>query len=167
MSLRIIDDGDIFASGAQAIVVPTNAVGTQGAGLAKTAARRWPQWSHEYRDVCARGTVKPGDVNVCERSLWAMPRWIVAVATKDHWRAPSRLEWVEAGLRNLAKWAAESPVGSIATPALGCGLGGLAWEVVRPVAERILSPVAESEHVAIMLYAPHKAADGPRSPRRR
>ena len=57
------------------------------------------------------------------------------VATKDHWRNPTRLDWVNTGLRNLRRCVlVNEPV--IAIPALGCGLGGLDWADVKPLIEK-------------------------------
>jgi O-acetyl-ADP-ribose deacetylase (regulator of RNase III) len=146
--------GDIFASGADAIVIPTNAVGTQGAGLAKQAAQRWPSWSREYRRVCksALGVV-PGGV-------WpyrVVARWLLAFATKDHWRNPSQIEWIEHGLMMLDYVVTndlDPAPKSIAIPALGCGYGGLAWEDVRPLIERAAERMPG---VDVLVYPPQEA----------
>lgn len=139
--------GSIFDSGADAIVIPTNTVGVQGAGLAKQAAKRWPAWSRAYAAACKRGDAVPG-------TIWyhrADTIWIVALATKDHWRDPSRIEWVEYGLHDLVNSVGLCEIASVAIPALGCGYGGLAWEDVRPRIERAAEQVPWLD---VLVYPP-------------
>jgi O-acetyl-ADP-ribose deacetylase (regulator of RNase III) len=52
--------------------------------------------------------------------------------TKQHWRAPSQLSWVEEGLQDLRRFLLENQIKSIAIPPLGAGHGGLDWAEVRP-----------------------------------
>lgn len=131
--------GDIFASGADAIVIPVNAVGVPGKGLALAAARRWPEWAADYKAACRRGELRAGWIHVTRGAVMAdRPRHIIALATKDHWRAPSRIEWVESGLCKLRAWAFGHHVRTLAVPALGCGLGGLSWDEVWPIMKSIL-----------------------------
>ncbi|MCV4861151.1 macro domain-containing protein, partial [Escherichia coli] len=59
------------------------------------------------------------------------PRWIVNFPTKQHWRADSRMEWIEDGLQDLRRFLIEENVQSIAIPPLGAGNGGLNWPDVR------------------------------------
>ncbi len=143
---------DIFASDAHAIVIPTNCVGTNGAGLARKAAERWPRWDQQYDRLCRSKTfkVEPGSVHYFNvdggRLLFAIP-------TKDNWRNPSRLEWVEKGLRALVDEIRENEFDfSIAVPALGCGFGELQWSDVGPLMHQILGEV---EGADIRIYAPH------------
>lgn len=39
------------------------------------------------------------------------PRWIINFPTKRHWRHPSRIEWIEAGLETWSKPSANSAFG--------------------------------------------------------
>ena len=54
-----------------------------------------------------------------------------ANALLRHWRGPSQLQWVRAGLTNLPGILRDNDIQSIAVPPLGCGLGGLSWPDVR------------------------------------
>ena len=79
------------------------------------------------------------------------PWFIINFPTKRHWREPSRREDIEAGLGALAEEISSRGIRSVAIPALGCGLGGLAWGEVRP---RIVRALAHLEEVDIRLYEP-------------
>ena len=80
------------------------------------------------------------------------PRWIVNFPTKQHWRAPSRMEWVVDGLQGPARFLIEQQVKSIAIPPLGAGNGGLEWAEVREQIERTLGDL----DIDILVFEPTK-----------
>ncbi len=127
--------GDMFRSQAQVWVNPVNCVGVMGAGLAKKFANRFPGVLNSYRHACAEPkTLFPGNIIVLpQHDTTPPPKWVVCFATKDHWRNPSKIEWIEAGLVVLVDWCKDHEISSLAIPAIGCGLGGLQWSVVRPM----------------------------------
>ena len=122
--------GDIFRSAATYVVIPTNTTGPMGAGLAKMARDRWPGIEDRYKAWCRKRPRAGGDFMV----MHGLP--VICLATKEHWRNPSELAWVERGLLGLRHWLeadCEHDV-TVALPMLGCGLGGLqAADVVRLV----------------------------------
>jgi O-acetyl-ADP-ribose deacetylase (regulator of RNase III) len=120
-----IKHGSIFDSTAAVLVCPVNCVGVMGKGLALEFKRRKPHACHDYFCACKIG-VSAGDV------LDAGKVWFAF--TKDHWRDPSQIEWVEACLASIA----DAPPASIAIPQLGCGCGGLDWADVWPLYEKHL-----------------------------
>src|SRR5205807_2687239 len=65
--------------------------------------------------------------------------WILNFPTKHQWRYPSRLVWIEQGLRYFSEMHQQEGIASIAFPRLGCGKGGLNWEDVKPLMERYLA----------------------------
>lgn len=152
-SLRYIKDGgNILAADVDAIVIPVNCVGTMGAGLAQQASLRYSSMLVCYYRACRRNLIKPGGIIVWREAFEGElafertapdkspgPRYIVLLATKKHWRNPSREEWVDSGLKELAKWIKRSDAESIAVPALGCGLGGLKWKRIRKLTEKRLA----------------------------
>jgi len=75
--------------------------------------------------------------------------WILNFPTKRHWRSPSRLEDIIAGLAYLERHHQAWGITSLASPALGCGLGQLAWREVGPVLYQRLSRLA----TLVELYA--------------
>jgi O-acetyl-ADP-ribose deacetylase (regulator of RNase III) len=141
--------GDLFASGAEALVNAVNTAGVMGKGLARAFKDRFPESFEVYRRACDAGEVAIGKVLVVERR--EAPRWIVQFPTKRHWRSKSRLEDIRAGLVDLIEQVRVRAIASIAVPALGCGLGGLAWDDVRPV---IVDACAGIPETRVMLFAP-------------
>lgn len=148
--------GDLLAADAEALVNTVNCVGVMGRGVALQFKKAYPDNFAAYEAVCARGELKPGDVFVTETRQLTNPRFILNVATKDHWRGDSRLEWVEKGLVGILAEIRRRNIKSIAIPPLGCGLGGLEWDVVRPRIARMLSAVPD---VRAIVFEPKGAPE--------
>ena len=124
--------GDIFAQAADILVNPVNCAGVMGRGLALQFRRRYPAVFAEYGRACRGGALRPGRVFLAATGE-DRPRAIAHFPTKRHWRDPSRIEDIDSGLRHLAATVERLGVPSMAVPPLGCGLGGLDWDAVRPL----------------------------------
>lgn len=148
------DGGSILASGADALVNPVNCVGVMGAGLAARFREAWPDYFYLYRQACLAGDIRIGEVNIWDTASDNPPKWIVSFPTKDHWRTNSRIQGIALGVISLRSAIVNGDmpgIGSIAVPALGCGLGGLDWDNVRPV---ITDGLGDIPGLHVMLYAP-------------
>ena len=131
--LRYVRD-DIFASPAQTLVNTVNTVGVMGKGIAAEFKRRFPEMFTRYERHCKAGTLTIGKLY-----LYRSPhKWVLNFPTKQHWRNPSHIEWIESGLQKFVDTYEQQGITSIAFPQLGCGNGGLDWGVVKPVMDRYL-----------------------------
>lgn len=142
--------GDILTADVEALVNPVNTVGVMGAGLALQFKRKWPPMFWEYKAACRRGGLRIG--SVIAHPTGANPQYIVSFPTKQHWRDPSRLEWIDQGLIGLRETVEALGMRSIAIPPLGCGLGGLDWTDVRGLIEDRLGGL---DDVDVVLYVPN------------
>ncbi len=140
------ETGDILAQDAEALVNTVNCVGFMGRGVALQFKRAFPANFRAYAAACQRGEVQPGRMFVFETGA-LVPRWIVNFPTKRHWRARSRMEDIEAGLEALGGEIRARAIRSIAIPPLACGLGGLAWDEVRPRIEAALAGFGELDAI--------------------
>ena len=139
--------GDMLRSSATALVNPVNCVGVAGAGLARQMRAAFPAAYTAYRVACENGTLSIG-------SILATPvedRYVVHFPTKEHWRRPSRIDYIALALPALADWIQDVSLASIAVPALGCGLGSLNWSEIRPLIVQHLEPL---EKVDVQIYGP-------------
>jgi O-acetyl-ADP-ribose deacetylase (regulator of RNase III) len=139
-------ESDLFTAPTQTLVNTVNTVGVMGKGLAKTFKTIYPEMYAEYKRRCESGDLAIGTLLLYRTSH----KWVLNFPTKRHWRQPSRLEDIEAGLRTFQAMYAEQGITDIAFPQLGCGNGGLDWETqVRPLMERYLSclPIDISIHL--------------------
>lgn len=150
--------GDILTEAVEALVNSVNCVGVMGRGVALHFKNAYPENFIAYAAACRRHKVKPGRMFVFKTDRLAGPRYIVNFPTKRHWRDKSRMDDIEAGLDALAVEIRKRKICSIALPALGCGLGGLDWAVVR---ERIEARLGKLDGVRIVAFEPDsKVADG-------
>jgi O-acetyl-ADP-ribose deacetylase (regulator of RNase III) len=141
-------NGDIFASGCQAICNAVNCVGVMGAGLAAAFKKRFPEMNKEYMEVCNNCDLEPGNLH-----FWTEPNGLIIInfPTKDHFIHPSKIEFITDGLATLKREIVDRKIASVAIPALGCGLGGLSWEDVRREIEKF---AAELPDVQVVAYEP-------------
>jgi hypothetical protein len=162
---KLIDGGDIFASPCRVLVNPVNCVGVSGKGLAKEFKKRFPlsvkAYEKDIRDAASdRSLVSllwlgmPTDYEIVEND-----KLVMFFATKLHWKDKSHLVSIKDGLGELAGMCEEMPdrYPSIAFPALGCGLGQLAWEDVLPLIQECAQRLNECG-VYVEIYAPLEAS---------
>lgn len=128
--------GNLLESRAEALVNTVNTVGVMGKGIALMFKDRFGENFRLYAVACKAGEVRTGRMFVTQPGELDGPRWIVNFPTKQHWRSPSRLEWIVEGLQDLRRFLLESGVRSVAIPPLGAGHGGLDWNVVRAEIDR-------------------------------
>lgn len=126
--------GNIFSSSAEVIVNPVNTFGVMGKGLAAEFKRRYPDMFRKYKAFCEQKKFSVGQLYISREVDYA----VLLFPTKKHWRKPSRIEYVEAGLKKFVDTCEEKGIKSIAFPKLGCGYGGLDWNDVRPLMEKYL-----------------------------
>lgn len=130
--------GNLLEARAEALVNTVNTVGVMGKGIALMFKQRFADNFQRYAAACKAKELRTGQMFVTEVRELGGPRWIVNFPTKQHWRMPSRMEWIVAGLQDLRRFMVENNVKSIAIPALGAGNGGLDWPAVREQIERAL-----------------------------
>ena len=143
--------GNLLETRAEALVNTVNTVGVMGKGIALMFKDRFDENFRRYVEACKAKEIHTGRMFITEVRELDGPRWIVNFPTKQHWRPPSRLEWVEEGLQDLRRFIVEKGVKSIAIPPLGAGNGGLDWAVVR---ERIAATLGDLEGVEILVFEP-------------
>lgn len=143
--------GNLLDAPVDALVNTVNTVGVMGKGIALMFKERFPNNMKAYAEACKSNQVTIGKMFVTESGELYGPRWIINFPTKKHWRSPSRMEWVEAGLNDLKAFIMANHVKSIAIPALGAGNGGLNWLQVKPRIDAVLNSLGD---VAIWIYEP-------------
>lgn len=136
--------GDMFDDNVEAIVNTVNCVGVMGRGIALQFKKRFPDNFKTYEVACKRNEIVPGKMFVYETGSMMNPKYIVNFPTKRHWRGASRMEDIESGLADLVKVIKAGKITSIAIPPLGCGLGGLDWDVVKDRMEAILGQLQDT-----------------------
>lgn len=145
-------EGDLLQqSDVDAIVNTVNCVGVMGTGIALQFKRKWPANFKTYAAACKREEVRPGKMHVYHAGSLATPKYVINFPTKDHWRGKSKVEFITEGLKDLLAVIKELNIQSIALPPLGCGNGGLEWELVKGLIEQAFAGLPEVE---VRLFAP-------------
>jgi len=153
--------GDLFLDKSEALVNTVNCVGVMGKGVAYEFKHRWPENYKAYKKVCDARGLRPGHMLIFElTNLFGKsePKFIINFPTKDHWRAKSKLEYISEGLDALVSDIKKYKIKSIALPPLGCGNGGLDWNIVRPM---MLEKLSELDDVDVAIYGPLADSDEP------
>ena len=146
--------GDLFQSPAQVLVNTVNTVGVMGKGIALNFKRIYPEMFEAYRNHCEGGNLQIGQLYLYRTAN----KWILNFPTKKHWRNPSKVEYIEAGLRKLRSRCSEMGMTSIAFPELGCGNGELDFETqVKPLMEHYLGSLS----VPVFIYLRDVKTDPP------
>lgn len=123
-------NGNIFNSHCEAITNTINCYGAMGKCLALQFKQKYPAMFKNYVTEYKNNNIKVGKMWIWENPL-NNPKWIVNFPTKDHWKHPSKIEYIIEGLIDLRTVIIKNNINSLALPALGCQNGGLIWEVVK------------------------------------
>lgn len=115
-----IKTGNIFASQSQTLVNTVNCDGVMGAGIALEFKLRLPEMFDRYAEHCRARRINIG-------SLWLYKppaesreqRWALNFPTKRHWKYPSKVEYLEAGLEKFLESYQQKGIQSIAFPCWG------------------------------------------------
>jgi len=161
--------GDMFFSFAQTLTISVNTQGVMGKGLAARAKYQFPDVYVVYQDAC-RGRapkIRPGvpylykresslDLELADNSrLIAEPndeKWFLLFPTKRHWREHSNLDDITKGLEWIQNNYQQEGITSLALPALGCGLGNLAWADVGPLMCQFMADL----RIPVRIYLPRE-----------
>lgn len=140
--------GDMFKSPAKILVNAVNTVGVMGKGVALEFKKQYPEMFYRYKQLCEEKQLDIGKL-----FLWRKEKkWVLLFPTKKHWRNPSKIEYIESGLKKLVENWDELGADSIAFPRLGCGNGGLDWDDVRPLMEKYLKNVPLQIYIYVDNY---------------
>lgn len=128
----------IHASNFQAICVTTNGVVIQkrgvpelvmGAGLAKQFKNVYPHLPRILGDFVQEEGNIPNLVKVRGPDILSFP-------TKDHYRDPSPIKLVQKSAELIVDLINQEEYDRILSVRPGCGLGGLAWDEIKPVLQK-------------------------------
>lgn len=125
---------NIFDLNVDAIVNTINCVGYMGKGLAYEFYLRYPDLNKDYKIKCQNKEISLGKIYYYKEK-----KMIVNFPTKYHYKYPSKIEWIEAGLINFVETYNDYEINSIAFPLLGVGNGQLNSNKVKQLMEKYLS----------------------------
>ena len=119
-----------------------------GKGIALSFKQAYPEMFQAYKKACENKTFQMGNL-----MLWReIDHWVLLFPTKENRRNPSKLEYIEQGLKKFVENYMKMSINSIAFPRLGCGNGGLNWQEVKPLMEMYLKPLPIDVYIYIGEY---------------
>jgi len=154
--------GDIMLSGAKAIAHGVAPYDHLDHGLALALRERWPAMAKDFRHYCHDQHPKAGE-------LWA---WagadgirIINLLTQEPARSQNQkpgkatLAHVGHALHALQRYVDKEKLESLALPRLATGVGGLAWDDVKPLIEKHLGELAIPVYIYETFHAGQKASE--------
>lgn len=152
--MKFVRGQNIVYSDCDILVNTVNCVGVMGKGIALEFSRNYPKLLDEYRKACTRNDLQIGKCWFFKFEEFIWTRYICCFPTKDHWKDPSKLIYIEKGLDDLTSQLIKNfklEDISIAIPKLGCGNGGLDWKDVLPLMESRLH-MLEVSGLEVVIY---------------
>jgi O-acetyl-ADP-ribose deacetylase (regulator of RNase III) len=143
--------GNLLEAETEALVNTVNCVGVMGKGIALQFKQAFPDNFKQYKQACNAHQVQPGQMFIVASDTLFHPRYIINFPTKRHWRSKSKLEDIQIGLIALTTDIERLAIQSVAIPPLGCGNGGLGWEIVKPLVEQAFIPLPQ---VKVIVFDP-------------
>lgn len=129
-----IRQGDLFAQlDAQVIGHGVNVDGVMGAGIAVQFKKRWPEMFRQYKLQCVTANLHPGNVFLWDTGIYCMdddPLLIANLASQNRPGPHARYDWLMWALIATLRACKVLGLNSIALPQIGCGIGGLEWDIV-------------------------------------
>jgi O-acetyl-ADP-ribose deacetylase (regulator of RNase III) len=147
--------GDLFHHpGLKAFAHGCNCAGAMGKGIALEFRERFPRMYAEYKARCTDGRFVLGDVFV-----WSEPGGVTVfnLATQKTTRTRADIQAIETALARMLAAAVATQIERIGLPRVGAGLGGLPWEEVRALLEKVGASTA-IELIVFETYLPRPTA---------
>lgn len=146
--------GDLFDSEMKTLTNAINCVGVMGAGIALAFAKRYPAMLKEYEELCAKD-----EVRVDEPYLWPNPdpegHNVLNFPTMYYPGEEAHLGQILRAFDHVIAKKDEWDLGSLAVPALGCGIGGLLFDDIKdPISEKL-----KQLEIPVEIYPPYASAD--------
>lgn len=138
-------EGTVFNADADAIVNTINCIGVMNAGIALEYGLRYPELLKEYEQKCKNKEISVGHIYYYKDK----EKLIVNFPTKWHFKYPSKLEWIEDGLKDFVKTYKQYNIKSIAFTKLGTLNGGLDWNRVKILMEKYLNNLDISVYICL------------------
>lgn len=137
--------GNLFEAGADCLINTVNCEGFMGKGIAYQFKLKFPHNNLDYVKACKTGTLHIGVIHYYKEN----GIWIINFPTKNKWRENSKIDYIEKGLEQLKIFIKNNNPKTIAIPPLGCGNGGLEWNVVKNLIVEKLKDIENDYNILI------------------
>ena len=151
-----LENGNIFLTNYQTIVITVNCAGVMGKGIALQAKDLFPDAFLYYKDLCEKDEMHMGEPVLYDKPSKTLQGpgkeyiKLLLFPTKQHWKMPGDIVSIEKGLQWLVDNYEKCGIKSLAIPALGCGNGGLNWKDIGPLLYKYLGKM----NIPVEIYYP-------------
>lgn len=110
-----------------------NCAGAMGKGIALQFKERYPKMYIEYKNLCENGIFTLGDVfpYIHKEDV------VFNLGTQINWRTKADINAIEKTLIKMMTYAHQNNIYKIALPKIGAGLGGLNWNDVKYIIDKV------------------------------
>ncbi len=133
--------GNIFNSAADCVVSTVNCVGFMGKGIALEMSIRYPEMEQDYKKLCALKEIKIGELWMYDPS--DSRKKVLNFPTKYDYKYPSKIEYIEQGLKYFISHYKEYDIESIAFSVLGATNGKIPLEQSLLLMRRYLDTIKD------------------------
>lgn len=109
----------------------------------------YPAMYLEYKKLCRENKFNPGSVFDYKYDKGH----IYNLGTQLSWRSNAKIAYIQDSLVSMFDLAVLEKVEKIAMPAIGAGLGGLDWNIVKEVIETVSSRYSDVLLIVVEKYA--------------
>lgn len=132
--IKYIEFGNIFKlQEISAYAHGCNCAGAMGKGIALQFKERYPQMYLEYKKLCKDNLFSLGDIFTYNSEY----KTIFNLGTQKTWRTKADINAIEQAFTKMLLYASQNNIDKIALPKIGAGLGGLNWNDVKYMIEKI------------------------------
>lgn len=110
-----------------------NCAGAMGKGIALQFKEKFPKMYLEYKKLCKEGKFSLGDVFAFDYG----DGFVFNLATQATWKTKADIDAIENSLIKMLSIASKNNLHKIALPKIGAGLGGLNWNDVKLIIDRV------------------------------
>jgi O-acetyl-ADP-ribose deacetylase (regulator of RNase III) len=134
-------EGDLFAQpDVKAVGHGVNTKGVMGAGIAVLFRRKYPDMYRQYVLWCDTGLLKPGTCLPWEtKEPVDNTQFIFNIASQNEPGADASETWLASGLDHAIQQCRKLGIDKLAVPRIAAGIGGLTWDQVKTIFERVVS----------------------------
>jgi O-acetyl-ADP-ribose deacetylase (regulator of RNase III) len=129
-----IEYGNIFnLKGVSNYAHGCNCAGAMGKGIALQFKENYPKMYLEYKKLCKDNLFSLGDIFMYNHDGGV----VFNLGTQKNWRAKADIYAIENSLTKMLSYASQNNILKIALPKIGAGLGGLNWNDVKSIINKI------------------------------
>lgn len=133
-----VQKGDLFSGSEKLVVHGCNAQGVMRSGFAKIVRERYPEAYHAYAST---SPLRMGQVIYAESQGKIIANGITQQFYGRDGRRYCSYDAINSVMEDVHRYAVHHQIDRVAMPAIGAGLGGGSWSVIRAIVEDVFTQV--------------------------